>query len=60
MSKPPAVATALLMRLGPDHESVVGDVLEEYRAGRSRSWYWRQALAVILAVSMRESVRTGG
>ena len=43
MRKPPARATGLLLRLGPQDESFVGDLVEEYRAGRSR--------AVVLAPS---------
>jgi hypothetical protein len=41
------------MGLGPDHESVVGDILEQYRAGRSRNWYWKQVLAALFTVSLR-------
>jgi hypothetical protein len=45
--EPPRFARLLLERLGPQNEPLCGDLLEEYRAGRSRWWYWRQALAAV-------------
>jgi hypothetical protein len=54
MRKPPARATGLLVRLGPQDESFVGDLVEEYRSGRSRVWYWRQVLSAILLTSIRQ------
>jgi hypothetical protein len=53
MRKMPALATALLSRFGPQDESFVGDLAEEYSGGRSRSWYWRQVLAAIVLASGR-------
>jgi hypothetical protein len=50
--EPPAMATWLIERLGPrqHRESLTGDLIEQYRRGRSESWYWRQVvLAVVLA-----------
>ena len=50
--RPPAIATWLIDHLGPvrHHESLTGDLIEQYRQGRSESWYWRQVvLAVLLA-----------
>jgi hypothetical protein len=46
--QPPRVATWLAQRLvsGPRRESLLGDLIEQYRQGRSRSWYWRQGSAV--------------
>ena len=52
MRKPPFLATLILVRLGAAEEALVGDVLEEYRRGRSRAWYWSQALA---SVALRSS-----
>ena len=52
-SNPPALATKLLERLvaGPHREALAGDLIEQYHQGRSRAWYWRQALvAVVLGV----------
>jgi hypothetical protein len=49
---PPAIATWLIERLGPVHhrESLIGDLIEQYRRGRSERWYWRQVvIAVLLA-----------
>src|SRR5687768_10814684 len=48
--QPPPLATWLLRQFvdGARNESLIGDILEEYRAGRSSSWYWRQVLAAIL------------
>jgi len=47
---PPRVATWLAQRLvsGPKRESLLGDLIEQYRQGRSGIWYWRQVLAAIL------------
>jgi hypothetical protein len=53
MRKLPVVATALLQRLGPTDVSFVGDLVEEYGAGRSRAWYWRQVLSAIVLGSVR-------
>ena len=54
MRKPPAVATALLSRIAPEDESLVGDLVEEYAAGRSRAWYWRQVLSAVVMTSTRQ------
>jgi hypothetical protein len=53
MKTPPAFATVMLMCLGPDDESFIGDLLEEYESGRSRGWYWRQVLSAVLLGSAR-------
>ena len=54
MRKLPAVATGLLLRLGPQDESFIGDLVEEYGGGRSRVWYWRQVLSAVLLTSIRQ------
>ena len=54
MRKLPVLATALLQRLGPADESFVGDLVEEYNAGRSRTWYWRQVLSAVVLGSVRQ------
>ena len=48
--QPPRAATWLAQRLvsGPRRESVLGDLIEQYRYGRSGSWYWRQVLVAIV------------
>jgi hypothetical protein len=33
---------------GPEHESMVGDLLEQYQRGRGRFWYWRQVAGMVL------------
>ena len=49
ISKPPALATWMLehLILGTDRDALAGDLLEEFRQGRSVQWYWRQVLAAI-------------
>ena len=44
VKQPPAFATWLLKRAARGNEALVGDLLEEYRQGRSAVWYWRQVL----------------
>jgi hypothetical protein len=41
LSRPPTVATWLLkhFRSGPRNDSLIGDLTEEYRRGRSSAWY---------------------
>jgi hypothetical protein len=50
-SDPPSLPAWLLehLRFGSTGEALIGDLLEEYRRGRSSAWYWRQALRAILA-----------
>ena len=54
MRKPPALATGLLMRFGPQDEAFIGDLSEEYGGGRSRGWYWRQVLSAVVLASVRQ------
>lgn len=46
-SHPPKLALTLLHRYVPDNDPLVGDLVEEFAAGRSRVWFWRQALTAI-------------
>jgi preprotein translocase subunit SecY len=46
--QPPALATWLLKRAARGNEPLVGDLLEEYRRGRSAVWYWRQVLTTVV------------
>ena len=45
---PPRLATWLLGHLNGTNEALAGDLLEEYRHGRSAAWYWRQVMKAIL------------
>ncbi len=45
--RPPCVATWLLQHLASDNVPLAGDLLEEFRAGRTAHWYWRQVMAAI-------------
>jgi hypothetical protein len=48
-TEPPSLATWLLEHLMPGdrNDALAGDLLEEFRNGRSTRWYWRQVLAAI-------------
>jgi hypothetical protein len=48
--KPPRLANWLLDRFGLARQNppLAGDLLEEFRSGRSTAWFWRQTLVVIL------------
>lgn len=51
-TEPPAIATWLLEHIGRKNQSLTGDLLEEYRQGRSVAWYWRQVtIAIVLGRS---------
>ena len=53
----PRVATWLAERFltSPRRESLIGDLVEQYREGRSAAWYWGQVLRAIV-VSIREEL----
>jgi hypothetical protein len=54
---PPRVADWLLARFasGPQRESLIGDLLEQYQRGRSASWYWRQTIGAIVIGAVAEA-----
>jgi hypothetical protein len=54
--QPPRVATWLAQRLvtGLRRESLVGDLIEQYRQGRSRLWYGRQVFAAIVVGAVHD------
>jgi hypothetical protein len=54
MSEPPKLATALPRRIVANQPALVGDLLEQFRLGRSRWWYWQQVLALLGCRSWRE------
>lgn len=47
--KPPVIPTWLMDRFGLTQrsEALTGDLIEEFHAGRSRAWYWANALLAI-------------
>ncbi len=51
----PRLATWLLEHLADRYrrEALVGDLAEEFRAGRSSGWYWRQVLLALAASARR-------
>lgn len=53
---PPTLATRLLEWLvsGPHREAIVGDLIEQYRQGRSGRWYWRQVLLAVVVDVAKE------
>ena len=55
----PAAATWFLGQFcsGPEHDSVIGDLFEEYHRGRGRSWYWRQVLVIVFFGLYRGTAR---
>jgi len=57
MRTPPFLARRILERLGADDEALIGDLVEEYRRGRSRAWYWAQVLSSV-AMRSRHGVAT--
>ncbi len=60
-SYPPILATKLLGQLvsGPHGDALAGDLIEQYRQGRSAAWFWRQALLAII-VSFAKDRTLGG
>jgi hypothetical protein len=53
---PPSIPTWLLEHCTPggSDPSLRGDLIEEFRSGRSAAWYWRQALAVLAIGCLRD------
>ena len=56
---PPSLATKLLESLVPlrTSEALLGDLIEQYQGGRSRTWYWQQVV-LALVISAGREVRT--
>ena len=59
MRSAPAAATWLLEQScsRAEHESVTGDLLEQYHLGRGRLWYWRQVFVIVFLRLYREGAR---
>src|SRR5689334_23254640 len=47
------LATALMERFGVEH-ALIGDVVEQRRAGRSRAWFWRQVVVALFSALARD------
>jgi hypothetical protein len=56
---PPVLATWVLKSLGcgPNNECLIGDLVEQYRRGRSGGWYWRQVLIAVV-MSFGKEIRS--
>jgi hypothetical protein len=48
---PPWLATWILRRFGDQYrrDALLGDLVEEYRRGRSNAWFWRQVFCALIA-----------
>ena len=46
--RPPRLALALIARVVPDSDPLVGDLLEEFARRPSRLWFWSQAVSAIV------------
>lgn len=57
--RPPVLAQTLLEWVDPANDALHGDLLEEFAAGRSRVWYWRQVLAAA-GIAFSRPVRAHG
>jgi len=60
-SESPSVATWLLENFacGRENHSLIGDIVEEYRCGHSRAWFWKQSVGAII-VSFGTEIRANG
>jgi hypothetical protein len=50
---PPRLAVALLNRFVSVNEPLIGDLLEEFQAGRTRTWFWGQVCLAIVTSPAR-------
>lgn len=50
---PPRLAVAFLTRFGPNDDGLVGDLIEEFEAGRSRLWFWKQVMLAAFGETRR-------
>ena len=55
MRQPPRIATWMLKHFGsgPDIETLLGDLAEQYQRNGNAMWYWRQALKAIPVSSFK-------
>jgi hypothetical protein len=52
-ARAPKVATFLMSRIGNCDPILIGDLEEEYRHGRSRLWFWREAVHASVVALLR-------
>lgn len=57
-TNPPSLATKLLESLVPQRtsEALLGDLIEQYQGGRSRTWYWQQVIMALVISAGREGL----
>jgi hypothetical protein len=53
-SQPSSLVLALLRFVESENEALAGDLAEEWRAGRSRTWLWRQLARAVFLVAWRK------
>jgi len=58
-SKPPFVATWLLKHFltSSENDHIIGDLMEAFQSGRSRIWYWKEVIAVIVIGGSSETMK---
>lgn len=58
MREPPRLASWMLQRLVTSARSgpLLGDLFEEYQAGRTPGWYWRETIVALLVFARREAL----
>ena len=53
-SQPSSLVLALLRFVESGNEALAGDLAEEWRAGRSRTWLWRQLIRAVVTTAWRK------
>jgi hypothetical protein len=51
---PPIIATWVLSCFVGENEALIGDLIEEYRNGCSRLWYWKEVLIAVFRATGTE------
>ena len=52
-SQPSSLVLALLRFVESENEALAGDLVEEWRAGRSRTWFWKQLVQAMFVTAWR-------
>ena len=53
--KPPTLAIALLKRIAGQNDALMGDLEEQFRNGRSRTWFWSQTIGIVINRCLHEN-----